>query len=412
MAAFSPLSVLDRVIEESSTDEDEQLGNALLVRSALWVANLAVIWWTGFFILGKPWSAAIPLSYQMVTYLSLLILTRTRDLASFRTLQLTLMLVLPAMLQWSLGGFVNSGAMIIWAFVAVLGAQIFGASPARWVAGFVVLTVGSGLADQWLSDRIEPLPPWAIVGYFVINVAFVAIVTFGGFRFFIRQRDQARTDLQAERQRSERLLLNILPRPIADRLKAGQSTIADRVEAVTVLFADLVGFTPLAAGMDPDHVVALLNGIFTTLDDLAQRHDLEKIKTIGDEYMVVGGLTTAKDDHVEAVAAFALDVLDAMAAKPGALHMRIGMETGPVIAGVIGSTRFAYDLWGDTVNIASRMESHGLPGRIQVTSTVRDALVDSFLFEDRGTVEIKGKGLMETYFLVGRVSQPIDSFSP
>ncbi|MBK5266653.1 MAG: PAS domain S-box protein, partial [Acidimicrobiia bacterium] len=235
--------------------------------------------------------------------------------------------------------------------------------------------------------------------------------TFAEFRYFIRQRDRARTELKAERHRSDQLLLNILPGPIADRLKSGESNIADRVDAVTVLFADLVGFTPLSAGMDPDQVVALLNDIFTTLDDLAQRHDLEKIKTIGDEYMVVGGLTTAKTDHVESTAAFALDVLDAFAEKPGAPQMRIGMQTGPVIAGVIGSTKFAYDLWGDTVNTASRMESHGVPGRIQVTSTVRDALVDSFTFEDRGPVEIKGKGLMETYFLVGRVTQSTDDSS-
>lgn len=412
MATFRPLSVFDRAIRESSTDEDEQLGNALLVRTPLWIANVSVIWWMGFFILGKPWSAIIPLSYQIITYVSLAALVRTRNFRFFRTMHLTLILLLPAMLQWSLGGFVNSGAMIIWAFATVLGAQIFGASAVPWATGFVVLTVGSGLADPWLSARIEPLPSWAIVAYFVVNVAFVAMMTFAGFRFFVRQRDRARAELETERQRSERLLLNILPEPIADRLKAGESTIADRVEGVTVLFADLVGFTPLSAGMGPDRVVSLLNDIFTTLDDLAELHGLEKIKTVGDEYMVVGGLPTAKADHIEATAAFALDVLEAVSAKPGAPQMRIGMQTGPVIAGVIGSTKFAYDLWGDTVNTASRMESHGVPGRIQVTSTVRDALVDSFLFEDRGPVEIKGKGLMDTYFLVGRVTQSIDDFSP
>jgi adenylate cyclase len=225
----------------------------------------------------------------------------------------------------------------------------------------------------------------------------------------LRDQEQAFLEqLQTEREKSERLLLNILPKPIADRLKQGQSTIADSFTEVTVLFADVVDFTRLSAHLSPTELVVLLNEIFSTLDRLAEQHSLEKIKTIGDAYMVVGGLPTPRPDHAEAVAEMALDIHKEIAPffkmkkddKP--LCVRIGIHTGPVVAGVIGTKKFSYDLWGDTVNIASRMESHGLGGRIQVTATTYERLRDKYLFEERGMIQVKGKGEMMTYFLLGR----------
>ncbi len=268
------------------------------------------------------------------------------------------------------------------------------------ISSFAVLIVASAILDPWLVENVEQLPRTTSLMLFVINIGGVSIVTFLVIRYFIAQRDRALGELEKERARSDRLLLNVLPEPIAKRLKAGESRIADAADSVTVLFADIVGFTPLAAGMSPDETVGVLNEVFTTLDELCARYGLEKIKTIGDEYMVVGGLPAPLPDHTAAVASFALDGLAAVAALPDRLQMRIGMDTGPVIAGVIGSVKFSYDLWGDTVNTASRMESHGVPGRIQVTDRCRVALQGSFTFETRGTVEIKGRGPMTTHFLV------------
>ncbi len=217
---------------------------------------------------------------------------------------------------------------------------------------------------------------------------------------------RARQQLEAEKAQSERLLLNILPKAVAIKLKETQRAIADSFADATVLFADIVGFTQISAGIPPQDVVELLNHIFSTFDYLADNHGLEKIKTIGDAYMVVGGLPVERDDHTEAIADMALDMLRAMeqiSQEKGQLfQIRIGINTGPVIAGVIGRKKFIYDLWGDAVNIASRMESQGVASCIQVTTAVADRLGDRYYFEERGTVHIKGKGAMVTYFLKGK----------
>ena len=209
--------------------------------------------------------------------------------------------------------------------------------------------------------------------------------------------------LQYQQEQSERLLLNILPEEIANRLKMGDSTIADTFANATVLFADIVGFTQLSARVSPTELVSFLNEIFSTFDHLAEKHGLEKIKTIGDAYMVVGGLPTPRSDHANAIAEMALDMLDAISDFSNThnqdFSIRIGINSGPVVAGVIGIKKFIYDLWGDTVNTASRMESHGKPGCIQVTSTTYDLLEGKYIFESRGAIKVKGKGLMNTYLL-------------
>lgn len=227
-----------------------------------------------------------------------------------------------------------------------------------------------------------------------------------------RLRDQEQAYLQKlaeEQSKSERLLLNILPGPIAQRLKQGESTIADSFAEVTVMFADLVGFTKLSTHLSPAELVELLNEIFSAFDELADRYGLEKIKTIGDAYMVVGGLPRPSDNHAEAIAEMAIDI-QATIAKMRAkgdrpLSIRIGIHTGPVEAGVIGTKKFTYDLWGDTVNTASRMESQGVPGGIQVTVATYDRLRDKYVFEPRGVIPVKGKGDMMTYLLLDRKNQ-------
>ncbi|MBI2303861.1 MAG: response regulator [Chloroflexi bacterium] len=235
----------------------------------------------------------------------------------------------------------------------------------------------------------------------------------------LRDREQAYLEqLQTEREKSERLLLNILPMPIAERLKQGERPIADTYAEVTVLFADLVGFTQWSALEPPAELIESLNRIFSAFDRLAEEHGLEKIKTIGDAYMAVAGLPMPRPDHVEAAAGMALDMLEAIAGVRRSTNkrfrLRVGMNTGPVVAGVIGTKKFIYDLWGDTVNTASRMESHSMPDEILVTAEVYERLRDRYVFKQQPPLSVKGKGRMQTYLLKGKVSRlsspPVPSF--
>ena len=259
-----------------------------------------------------------------------------------------------------------------------------------------------------ISTHVERLDP-EILGerlFFIFVMNFIGIVAC----FLIEQ--SARRDfllshlLEAERQKAERLLLNILPEPIADRLKDNPSIIADSFAEVTVLFADLENFTPRSAQMPPTRVVTLLNEIFSAFDGLVDRHGLEKIKTIGDAYMVVGGLPVPRADHAEAVAALALEMPETISRfrwENGApIRLRIGINSGPVVAGVIGTRKFIYDLWGDTVNLASRMQTHGVAGSIQVAPATWEHLRGKFVLRERGHINVKGKGEMKVYVLTGK----------
>jgi adenylate cyclase len=222
-------------------------------------------------------------------------------------------------------------------------------------------------------------------------------------RTLIQQQHQ---QLERERQKSENLLLNILPRPIAQRLKEDQSVIADYFDTTTVLFTDIVGFTKLSENLTPSELVQFLNKIFSSFDNLVEKYRLEKIKTVGDAYMVAAGFPEPRLDHTEAIADFALEMQESLGKfrtkKNQSVSMRTGIHTGPAVAGVIGSRKFIYDVWGDTVNTASRMESHGIGGQIQVSHATYKLLKDKYILKKRGMIEIKGKGRMMTYFLQGK----------
>ena len=239
-----------------------------------------------------------------------------------------------------------------------------------------------------------------------LNVIVAGAVVFGLLAQFVRQREEALAALQVEQDRAETLLLNILPRSIAERLKADTATIADQFAAASILFADVVDFTLMSDRLQPAEVVGLLDHLFTHFDALAERYSVEKIKTIGDAYMVAAGVPTPRADHAQVMALMAIDMREAMRSDDTVGHLglelRIGINSGPVVAGVIGRKRFLYDLWGDAVNMASRMESQGTPGQIQVTQATYELLRDEFELEPRGTVPIKGKGNVETWYLVGR----------
>ncbi len=231
---------------------------------------------------------------------------------------------------------------------------------------------------------------------------------YGRIWYFRDMSDRKRTEaaLRLARQKSDRLLLNILPQKIAERLKQAQGSVAEQFDESTIMFADLVEFTPLSARMSPIDLVNLLNQVFSVFDKLTDRYQLEKIKTIGDAYMVAGGLPTPREDHAEAIADMALEMLEQVQTftrddgQP--FKIRIGIHTGPVVAGVIGTKKFIYDLWGDTVNVASRMESQGESNGIQVTEAMHARLQDRYILESRGRIDVKGRGFMNTFWLKGK----------
>jgi len=306
----------------------------------------------------------------------------------------------------TLGGFVNSSAVILWSLLAPLGALL--ASGRRtatyWFVAFAGLVVMSRIlepsvrATNNLSDDV-------VLRFFVLNIVGLSFVAFVLLQYFVGQRDEAMALLNVEKEKSERLLLNILPEEIAERLKVANTMIADHYESASVLFADIVDFTPMSARMSPQELVGLLNDVFTTFDGFVAELGLEKIKTVGDAYMVASGVPGARPDHADAIAELALRIRDHVAANQFDGHeitLRIGINSGPVVAGIIGTDKFAYDLWGDAVNTASRMESAGVAGSIQLTPATYELIRDTFVCEPRGVVSVKGKGDMDTYLLISR----------
>jgi guanylate cyclase len=406
---------LDRLSDLGAGPEDsgdERLRRGTLIFASILITLLSFIWVATYLAYGYPISAAIPASYQLITVVGLVVLARTRRFGVFRTTQLLAFLVLPALLQASLGGFVASSAMILWAIFTPLAAVALQGlrRSVVWLVSFFVVLVVLALIDPRISQDPAALPIGFVITFFVLNVMGLTLSAYVMLGYFVEQRDRAHRALETERERSERLLLNVLPGPIAERLKVGTGVIADHYDAVSVLFADLVGFTERSVVMAADELVALLDEIFSSFDRLADAAGVEKIKTIGDAYMVAGGLPEPRPDHLQAVARMAIamrDEIAAIAERTGRvwLAVRIGIDTGPVVAGVIGRRKFIYDLWGDTVNTASRMESHGLPGEIQVTDRVAAALGPGFVVRPRGTSDLKGKGPMATFLVDGTGSQ-------
>ncbi len=297
-----------------------------------------------------------------------------------------------------LGGVLEAQLTIAWAVLAVIGALIALDRRAAFV-WFLVVVVSMVLAAV-LPEWIEPVARAEATGISELmgTLIGVAVFSYAGMAYFVRQRDRFQKE-------SDDLLHNILPDEIATRLKVEHSMIADDFEEASVLFADVAGFTPMSATMTPPELVGLLNSVFTTFDGFVLELGLEKIKTVGDEYMVAAGVPHPRRDHAHAIAELALRMQEHCAEHDfngHRLSMRIGINSGPVVAGIVGTHKFAYDLWGDVVNTASRMESHGVAGSIQISGATYDLIADEFACERRGTVEVKGKGEMETYFLVSR----------
>ncbi|HKX74501.1 MAG TPA: adenylate/guanylate cyclase domain-containing protein [Acidimicrobiia bacterium] len=396
LAAF--LAELGR--EPTDTAELALAKRLLVVTNAL-IVGLAIPWVLLYLAFDEYLAASIPGAYIVVTAACMVAFFRNRRFVWYRNSQLAIMLVLPFALQLALGGYLSGSAVVLWSLISPLGAQALSSARVarRLFAAFVGLVVLAALLEP-LIPQGNRLPPSLVLAFFVMNVVGSSVVAFVLIDLFINQ-------LHAERARSERLLLNVLPARIAARLRLRpEEVIAERFEQASVLFADVVDFTPLSAGLSPEELVAMLNEIFTDFDALAEKHGVEKIKTVGDSYMVAAGVPTPRSDHAQALAEMALDIQAYSASNrwrvEQPLRFRIGINSGPVVAGVIGRRKFIYDLWGDVVNTASRMESHGVPGTIQLTEATYLLLRDQYVCVPHGIIDVKGKGPTPTWHLTGR----------
>lgn len=295
------------------------------------------------------------------------------------------------------GGVIASGCHPIWGLIAPISGMLLAGRRAAVVWG-AIFTVTTGALLAW-----SPIGPLSRGTAYVTsaNLLLFGVFVFVTLQWFVEQREIAESLVELERERADNLLRDMLPPSVVEQLKRGKD-VARSFDAVSVLFADLVGFTPMCAELPPGEVVQVLDQLFREFDEIVARHGLEKIKTIGDCYMVASGVPEPRADHCQAMALLAIELRDHMATRSfrgRTLGVRIGVATGPAVAGVIGAHRFVYDVWGDTVNVASRMESSGARGRIQVTEAVKEALGAGFRLESRGDTDIEGKGMMRTYWL-------------
>ena len=359
---------------------------------------LTTLWSVIYLLMNTPLAAVAPVFYTVFTLANTALFAWTRNLKFYRFTQLLLILILPWLVTIALGGFQQSSVVIVWAALCPLGSLLL-EEPRRtllWIVGFVALLPITALLQPHLTPA--HLPDTFVTWFFVLNVGTVIAVVFGLLHYFVRRRDFFQ-------ESSEMLLLNILPKEISEALKTEPRAIAAHYDEASILFADIVGFTPMAATMLPLTLVDLLNDVFECFDDLVDKYELEKIKTIGDCYMVAAGVPRQRADHAEALVNFALDMRAEIGKRTFGgrkLAFRIGINSGPVVAGVIGRRKFIYDLWGETVNMASRMESHGTSGVIQITRRTFDLVSEHFDCQARGPIEVKGVGRVEAWYVTGR----------
>ena len=394
--------LVERILSIGADEADSselRFRKRLLVGIALLILPIGFLWGCIYWIVGEEAVAITPWAYVTGSIVSLVVFARNRNFAFLRTAQFLLILVAPALGAIMLGGLEPASVVIVWSFLAPLGAVAFD-RPARawpWFAAFVAAIVLVLVLSEVVRPDAADLPAAFVQTFVVLNIVLVSSVAMMLLVTFARARDTAQGRVEA-------LLLNILPEDIAERLQDEPAAIADHFDDASILFADVVDFTPLAGRLDAREVVGMLDRLFTAFDELVDRYEVEKIKTIGDCYMAAAGVPRPRPDHAHALAGLALEMRDrARTSLPESdVRLRIGLSSGPVVAGVIGRRRFLYDLWGDTVNMASRMESHGTSDEIQITRPTWELLRDDFETEPMGLVDVKGKGEVETWRLVGR----------
>ncbi len=381
----------------------EQRAKRRLFLAVMWIATVLTIpnvfedLGSGFY-----WVAGI-YAFVVALFIPLLVALQWKPRLFSLWVQLTLGIILLASVPLAAlqGGLVASGIDPIFSVaIVVMILILFGIKTAAWwFVAFVATVAITLLIPNW----VEPLYVVEISeAEIALNIVFLGFVMFLAMIYFVRQRDRFQ-------QESDELLHNILPDEIAARLKSDDALIADDYESASVLFADMVGFTPMSAAMTPPQLIRLLNDVFAIFDGFVEELGLEKIRTVGDEYMVAAGVPQARPDHAHAIAELALRIRDHTETTRFDGHdikFRIGINSGPLVAGVVGTHKFSYDLWGDVVNVASRMESEGIPGSIQVTETTYELIRDRFVCEHRGVISVKGKGDMNTYLLLAKRADP------
>lgn len=376
----------------------------LLVAGACCLAGLV---WTAmyYFVFGFSLTTYLPLLFTIIVGSSLIVshISKNHYVAVYS--QIICIIYFTVIIQWSIGGVFDSGFVMVWSFLGPMIALLFFSlrQSIFWmflfllnIAVTVIFNNYFVLHGQFVSENIK-------LFFFFMNLSFASIVVFIFATYFVN-------NAIAERERANNLLLNVLPKEIAPILKGGQNSIADHYDSASVLFADIVGSTPLFSTLTPEEAVDWLNEIFTSFDRLVEKYSLEKIRTIGDNYMVAAGVPVPRDDHAQAIAYLALEMVSALKNTPARnghkIAFRLGINSGPLVAGVIGQTKFHYDLWGDTVNIASRMESQGEAGRVHISDATHVLIKDDFACTSRGIIEVKGRGAMHTWFLDRPINPP------
>ncbi len=389
---------ISRIGSDPNDDDDIRLQKSLLVVCAIPFIFAGAAWGVIYILFNEPLAGTFPLSYSLISLFSIIHFGWTRQYQFFRFSQLTLILLLPFFLMIALGGFINGSAVVLWSLICPMGAMLFDEPrhAPRWFLAFAVLVTISGFLQPYVR-LTNNLSSTLVIFFFVMNLIAVGSLVFMMVFYFVSQKNMFQ-------QKSETLLLNILPKEIAAILKDESRTIADHYEEASILFADMVGFTPLSAQLPPVEMVELLNEVFSFFDSLLDKYGVEKIRTIGDSYMVASGVPRGRPDHAQALAWMALEMRDYISTHEfrnnQRVSFRIGINSGSMIAGVIGRRKFVYDVWGDAVNVASRMESHGMGGAVQITQTTYELIKDEFVCEPRGTVNVKGKGEMEVWWVV------------
>ena len=393
------LSRLTGLADEAADDDDVRLRKRVLVIAGY----ILVVGPLQLPVLAQahPLSWFVVATMPLVSAINLVVLARTKRFRRYVHVLILTVLLFPAFIELSLGGLGGASAAVVFAFLgpvfALIGLGPRGAT--AWFVAFAAVVIAVILLDPLISSRIAPQPyPMRLVWY-AANLIVPLAITFA----LLRYTDVRRRSAEA---RSQELLTNAIPPSIAARLQHGEDRIAESYPHTTVLFADLAGFTPWARRTDPARVVSFLDRLFSRFDELAAEQGVEKIKTIGDAYMAVAGAPEPRADHAKAAVQLAGGLVGALEEArrdlDAPVELRIGLASGPVVGGVIGRQRILFDLWGDTVNTASRMQSSGVPGRIQVAQSTRDLLLGEYAFEEREPVDVKGFGPMTTYLLAER----------
>ena len=406
-------------IDADVAGAQEMLRRSLLVFACALMICSVMLWLAIYWMMGLKYSTNVPLAYQIISITSLLIYLKNRNFIIFRFVQLSLFLFSPFIMQWSIGSSVTSSGLMLWALLSPIAAIVVSGwrESIPWFVAYVALTILTGVFDYLLGVGEQSDASMKAVGvFFAINFTAMSTILYVLLRYFVLETEKIRQQLSQQHQlladaqnQSERLLLNVLPAHIALRLKDKRGLIVDAHSDVTVMFTDIVNFTQLAEQLPPERMIDLLNTIFSWLDSFSEKHGLEKIKTIGDAYMVAGGLINSPD-HVNKVADMALEIRSFIAVHPELsrynLGIHIGIATGPVVAGVIGTKRFIYDLWGDTVNVASRLTDDAGSDQILVDKNTYARLRADYQFDEAKVTFLKGKGEITAYELLKKTSAP------